>query len=144
VPNLSSGKIRIGQPHTGGADEPERPIRIEITDSTSGVRFCTVHLSPAEFAGILTGTNEECALELYLSTVGMQLESKDVFVPVVLSETIDDFSADTRKLIAEASLAPFEVDGWKARPGDFGNHHRGSYEKGFRVVFHRHVKVEKE
>jgi len=133
VPNLSSGKIRIGRPHTGGADEPERPIRIEITDSISGVRFCTAHLSPAEFAGILTGTNEECALELYLSKVGMREESKEVFVPVVLSKDIG---------VTQASLAPFEVDGWKARRGDFGNHHRGSYKEGFRVVFCRHVKVE--
>lgn len=46
---------------------------------------------------------------------------------------------------AKSSLAQFEVDGWKARSGDFGNHHCYRYAaQTYTVMFSRYMEKQEE
>lgn len=114
---------------------------IEIEDEVSGIRFATLHLDSEAVANLVTGHGAKCELELRLRDVGCKYEVKEIFVPSLPVLSVDSGQdwAERRKDVAAASVLPFEVDGWKARSGDFGNYHRGSEDKGFLVVFSRHV-----
>lgn len=128
------GNIRLAQ-------LSDHSFRIDIEDEVSGVRFATLLLDSEAVANLVTGHGAKCELELRLRNVGCKHEVKEVFVPSLPVLSVDNGQdwAKRRKAVAAASVLPFEVDGWKARSGDFGNHHRGSEDKGYLVVFFRHV-----
>ena len=119
------------------------PVRIMIKDEVSGVNFCEVNLTLESFANALTSLSQTpCELDLRFDFVGQKAENKEEFVPAVAvpeSELIGVPWRDREAIKARYALEPFEVDGWIARDGDYGNHHRGNVEKGYRVVFFRHV-----
>ncbi len=107
-------------------------IRLEIEDDVSGTRFLQVGISLENFARMLTGSNYlDCDFELHTQNVGRTRESKTEIVP------LEDkyFATDEQR---HKALAPFEVDGWKARSDDISNHHNYT-DKGIRVVFTRFV-----
>lgn len=119
--------------------ELERPLRILITDSISGCVAAHVSLSLTDFALALTGMGYvDCDLEFNDSgVVGMVAENKTELVPIPAEHPYN------REAWSIAALAPFEVDGWKAREGDITNGHNFVRTKNGmtfqRVVFFRHV-----
>lgn len=126
------GNIRLSQ-------LSDHSFRIEIEDEVSGIRFATLHLDSEAVANLVTGRGARCELELQLRNVGCKHEVKEVLVPSLPILSSGQGWEKRREGIAAASVLPFEVDGWKARSGDFGNHHCGSEDKGYLVVFFRHV-----
>lgn len=115
------------------------PMHITITDKISGCRVCEVWMALDEFTKALTSSQGAAQMEWFSDApIGMKAENKEEFVPFTNDNTYGEGSEER---IAKA-LAPFEVDGWTARHGDMGNHHRGSDATGYRVVFFRHVDPE--
>ena len=89
-----------------------------------------------DFADALFGLSRvSCDFELKAANVGLIREVKEEIVPVP-SYTLN---FDQQK----EAIASFEVDGWKARSGDIGNHHMASKLDGdkwaYKVVFVRFV-----
>lgn len=113
-------------------------VRIEIADDISRCRILVAELTHEALGQALCGSSmQPCEIELYnKAPFGMKAENKTEFVPV------KQFSPNPAQ--SKAALKPFEVDGWKARSGDLGNHHHFVRLKdgteGFMVVFFRHVK----
>lgn len=131
--NIRKGEMRVYLPTGAIRDEDDRVV-IRIEDDTSGVIFFEAELTPAAWARCTVG-NTAADIEFTLENtdlIGTKSENKTEFVPII-------FGKDGKEN-KEVSLATFEVDGWKARSGDFGNHHRGSHRNGYSVVFFRHVR----
>lgn len=116
---ITKGKITISRP--SGHGEPH--IAITLVDNDAHVHFCEVRLGLDEFAKAITGQGfVNCDLHLRgLDKVGTIRENKTEFVPDIGEE--------------DKSLAPFMVDGWTPRSGDWGNMHNGTKGRGFNVVF---------
>ena len=113
------GKITISRPARG--DDVEE-VFISVVDSDASCEFLTIHLSLEDFARVLTGLGRvECVLETTperLANVGTTHETKTEFVPGKYSDN------------ANQAVAPFEVDGWMAVSGYFGNGHRSGERDG--------------
>ncbi len=131
------GSLSIGR--TSGRDD--NPIRIELIDEDAACTVVQIRMSLLEFAECITGKGHcDCVFEFNDSgVVGKQAQSKSELVP------IPSYPRDKGDWEKKA-LAPFEVDGWKARESDISNHHCWSREKSGqeyqRVVFFRHVPKE--
>lgn len=98
---------------------------ITVTDERSGYQVCEVELSLESFAKALA--NQEVKGEATwrgVDHIGWEAQNK------------------TEDGVTEDNLYKFEVDGWKARMGDLGNHHRRYGGGGHSVVFFRHVHPE--
>ena len=129
---IVKGILQISRASGGQADK--QPMHITITDEISGCRVCEMFLALDEFTKGLTSSQGIGTLEIFPHAPwGMKPEHKTVFIPY----TGPTYGKGSEAKIAEA-LAPFEINGWKARKGDMGNHHRGGPE-GYNVVFFRHV-----
>ena len=120
--------------HRTTGREIERPMSIRITDNTSGCRILEVYFGLADFMDILTG---RCGLHAegdFYSTnpIGCTREHKEELVPSPKGYKPDEVEDS-------AILAPFEVEGWKARREDLHNHHRSNKDKQ-RVTFTRFIK----
>jgi hypothetical protein len=131
------GRLTISKVHSN--QEPYEWMRIQVQDATSDTTFLTVEVSLLEFMKTLTGSSERaCTFELRAQQVGKVYEHKVEFVP-------HQGGGVDYKARAAVALEPFEVEGWKGRVSDYGNHHR--YETrngitGFNVLFTRYVKKE--
>ncbi len=132
------GTIHIGR--WSGGDEG-RPVHIELTDEDSGCRAVTIEMSLAEFGDALTGRGMvPCRFEFNDSgMIGTLAQNKEEHVPVpAWSDRKDGWQ--------KRALAPFEVDGWRARSGDIDNSHRSTKNKDGQpaqnVVFFRNVPKE--
>ncbi|CAM6053491.1 unnamed protein product [Sphagnum tenellum] len=123
-------------------------IRIEVKDEVSRTNFCELKLSLEQFANALTGLRSKCELEVRPRFLGKKPEHKRELVFPVEPPTsaTDGLDYNGRKKVrAQYSLAPFEVDGWMASfPDDFGNHHRGNDSKGYDTGFTRYVDATEE
>ncbi len=132
---LLKGSLSIGR--TGRSDD--KAIRIELNDADSHCTAVLVRMGLPEFAECITGMGHaDCEFEFNDSgVIGMLAQSKTEMVPVPSSHPRGDEEWKRK------ALAPFEVDGWKARAGDITNQHcwsRDESGKEFqRVVFFRHV-----
>ena len=127
------GRINIART-SSNRDNPV-PIRIEITDETSRVRFLDVRLSLEALALALTGMGEvECVFELHgVDKVGMVAESK---TEVIKHDA--PWGDAKKKLSLKKAIEALEVDGWHARTGDAENHYNYQPD-GIHIVFFRHV-----
>jgi hypothetical protein len=117
-------------------------IWIYIQDYRASANIVEVKMTTEAFALAVTGLGSvEATAEFNDSgNVGMVAQNKTEMVPI-------PSSGKTRGGEWEAkALAPFEVNGWRARSGDISNHHRWSRDKNGQewqsVVFFRHVTVE--
>jgi hypothetical protein len=117
---------------TGGRDE--RPISVRVSDDLSGCRILEVYFGLAEFMQILTGSSGIVAEgEFYTNTpIGCTPEHKEEIVPRPkgYKESKED----------DKILAPFEIEGWKARRSDLHNHHRWVGPDKVSVSFNRFVR----
>ena len=116
-------------------------IVLEIHDVKSGVVLMKVSMTYAEY-GVLAagGRSTDCELTLFRTDLaGATRETKTEAVD------INKYGYSHEKADAKKAVAPFEVDGWKARISDVFNGHR-SFNKGDRrfsnVVFVRFVDSE--
>jgi len=125
------GHISISRRTGGGVPES---VHIEIEEDNSGIRFVDIELTLEGFARAITGHgNVPGKLTVRgLDRVGWNAENKTEEVPY-------DLYSDERN--PKAALAPYEVNGWRARSGDLENGHcQVPGKKAQRVVFFRHVK----
>jgi hypothetical protein len=101
-------------------DNP-RPIKITITDTTSGVEAIEASLSLEDFAMALTGMGHiTCLFDFNGSGIvgkTREFERRDIFVPH--DNTYRDRDEKIRKL-----LESHETDGWRARDSDASNSHK--------------------
>ena len=117
-------------------------ICIELTDTAARVRCVEIELDPADFANALMHRPSPCQFEWNPQQVGKRQEYKTEKVPFKYTYQRDaQFEADVDK-----ALLPFEVDGWKARRADVGNHRckteDGSTEQEtYLVHFYRWVTI---
>lgn len=136
IGTVRKGRLRIFQ--SSGARYGEvNPVTIRVEDEASGTLFFEAEIEAADVARVLIG-NQEAEIKFVLERVdliGSTRETKTECVPIVLDSKGREDKA--------ASIKPFEVDGWSARSGDFGNHHRGGSHKGeYSVVFFRHLRAD--
>mgnify|MGYP000175574113 FL=1 len=133
-------KISITRPSGGGADY----VQLEIEDATSGSILFQTRVPLAEFTEAITGlSSRPCeTMALGVKYFGMKLETKVQVVPKIEDDGLWKNRGQTEK----KAVAPFEVDGWKARQGDYGNHHRSIKTAGtdaaYNVNFYRYVNPE--
>lgn len=85
---------------------------------------------------MLTGSGVDCEFEVRTTGIGQRREHKEIHVPIISSKGQNEWGS--RSEIAKQSVAPFEVDGWKASSNDFGNQHKHNGD-GYRVGFSRLV-----
>lgn len=128
---LLKGKVRISR-WTGGGN-PHTGITISLVDEISRSQCVEIHLTIEALGMCLTQSEQECEFEWRPDVVGMTVENKTEVV-------LYDCTNKDQKVLDKA-LAPFEVDGWKARRSDMSNHHRRTPSGEQRVVFLRHVKA---
>lgn len=104
------GSISIGRPTPGDY------IEITVEDDMSGVEFLRARVGLIDFAKMMTGLgNVDCEFDLYAKYVGMKSEMKVIDIPV------QNYSIAKHE--KEVILTPYQVEGWKARESDLGNHH---------------------
>ena len=120
---------------------------LELVDHDSRVHFLEVELTPEQYAALVSGgcLDRVEAVVFGLDRVGMLHEHKHELVPW------DGCSDEGRYRDSDAerteeedqALAPFEVEGWRARVADLRNTtHRRVLVDGVahqRVGFHRNV-----
>jgi hypothetical protein len=129
---ILKGKIIISRASGGQADD--KPIHISIEDDLSGCRVLDIYMALDEFAKSITASYGAADIQHFpMSPIGKKVENKSEIVPF-------NWTLRTSKEEEDAALAPFEVDGWKARRSDLTNHHCRT-NKGQRVVFFRYVEV---
>lgn len=126
---ILNGTISISCGHNSIDDS--RTVSITVTDGTSHAHVIDVELSAEDFAVGLFGLAERpCRFELNDSgVVGLTAENKTVEVvfPKNLSWYGHPAAIAQATVSANEALAPYEVDGWRARRGsgaDYRNHHR--------------------
>lgn len=121
-----------------GHEDAPGSVEIRIFDKEAGLEFLSLTISSEDFLNASLGQMaSDCTfITRGLHLVGGKRETKEEFVPFD--------GRDSNGPEAAAAVAPFEVDGWKARSGDFGNHHRyvnldreDDGVKGYMVVFTR-------
>lgn len=137
--------FRVGRPQGTGLQKEEE-IRMDFYDEVSGVSFMSVEMSHETFSQALGSLQVTCKATLRaLDRVGTQYQNKVEFVPIPEKYKEEIMLS---KAATQECLEPFEVDGWKARRGDFGNHHRYAKQRpegsdddvrGYHVNFGRHV-----
>lgn len=132
------GRIRISRVSSTGSDGDY--VQLTMYDEKSRIQFLTANIPIDSFGRVVTGGPEtECQVELRgVERIGCTHEHKTEFVPGTVSYTKGD-----RNAVAQAAIAPFEVDGWRAHLSDFGNQHRSKEKdgvKGYNVTFHRYVR----
>jgi hypothetical protein len=140
---LFNGTIVITMPN--GADAGY--INVSLIDDTSRTQFCEVKIKHADFAQALVGNRyTHMQFEWRPEQVGKILEVKEEYVTVP-DEFPPRYNEAWRGAVEEL-LKPYEVDGWKARDGDFGNHYRRSKGAndtwGYGVTFARYVNAPAE
>jgi len=124
------GHISISRRTGGGVPDS---IHIEIEEDNSSITFVDFELTLEAFTQAITGHgNVPGKLTVRaLDRVGWTAENKTEEVPY-------DLYSDERN--PKEALAPFEVNGWRARKGDLDNMHcKVPGKKAQRVVFFRHV-----
>lgn len=119
------GKLTLSFP-TGGKEG--RAARISLDDDSSGVPVVQVELTMEEFGLFISGlAMRPCEYEAGNSALfGASREVK--------SEQV--VWGDATK---EDAVAPFEVDGWRARLSDVGNYHNRISHDIYNVMFFRFV-----
>jgi hypothetical protein len=120
------GTLRISR--FEGPDGPG--VGIELKDTMSGTVVARAQMSFEDYAIAATSGQGLCTFTPPSKVVGKVRETKQEWVPAPEGKT------------DPAKLAKFEVDGWKARTGDYGNHHRWGQRhntQGFNVTFTRYV-----
>lgn len=125
------GKITISRYQSSKGPDG---ISIEITDESSGIRFCSADMTVEAFGFAITGlSHQECGLDVRgLNLIGKLREYKTERVPKPHGYSKNE--ADSAK-----SLKPFEVDGWVGCVHDLWNHHRSAGEGFQNVGFIRYV-----
>lgn len=138
-------KISFSRPSGNGCDY----IQMEFEDAVSGTILAQVRIKYAAFATAITGlSGVDCETRvLGMKYFGKKRETKTVFVPDIGGNWWENRSENSKK-----AVAPFEIDGWMARTGDYGNQHRYTKKKiegpieaaesGFNVIFFRYVDAE--
>lgn len=120
-----------------------RTVEIEVVDAVSGCRMFELTLSQDTFFDNLgLHAYQPASLVQYHGPIGYRHETKTevVTIPEKLQYLPESHDA---KL--DATLAPFEVDGWSCARGsgaDYRNHHRSKRNGQFNVSFHRYVHPE--
>ena len=128
-------RMRISRVHCNqGGDF----VSLELEDTVSGVHFASAEMAMDDFAQAMFGMSRPLDVKLRgINLIGATPENKTVFVPDVRATYSRDDAA------AKAAIAPFEVDGWRGRLSDFGNHHKSTTvggQKGYMVIFSRFVR----
>lgn len=118
-------------------------VTITLTDEESHIQFLEIHMTLEEFGRMLhSPTHAECEFTLHHTKhLGWKAENKSVCVPLP-SQSIGYRLTEEDQ---DAILAPFEVDGWRARRDDLTNFHRRvrqGDEHCALVTFFRHVPPE--
>lgn len=125
-----SGKLSICRTSSG-------EIKIYLIDESSGCEIVDLAVSPHDFAEALTGmSHRPCEIEWRTANLGKKHEHKTEEVPIP-----KDFPYRTHAKFdaaADAALAAFEVEGWKADRSCLSNGHCRT-DGGYRVSFHRYV-----
>lgn len=121
-------RATIVQTAPSGADHD---VSIRCEDKVSGITFIEIQMTVEQFGKMLHApTLADCTVILRgTDKLGWAHESKVEHVVAPYSVK----NADKDEI-----LAPFEVDGWRARRSDLGNGHRRR-GNGFAVVFTRLV-----
>lgn len=134
-PEKTPAYLSVSYPQGSG----QRTASLTIEDAISGATIVDLEIDISQWALALTSLQARpCRIDFRPKNFGLLSEHKEEFVPVP-----EGASYNCREHEDEA-LAPFEVDGWSARRGDYGNHHRGSLGTGFSVTFSRFVKPTEE
>lgn len=135
--------LTISRPQ-GGPDDGM--VKIAIYDSVSNCQVCELTIEPAAFCDMLTGSaRQPCEATWRPQGIGKKTELKSVHVP-----RIERRGTESREETGRRAIAPFEVDGWTARYGDYGNMHRFSHKgsggtgEGYSVTFTRLVELTPE
>lgn len=132
-------EARVRFSHQRSGADSETPFVLEVVDSKSHSAGLTVYLTADQVAEMVVG-NCEADAEVkwaFMGNLGRRAENKQEFVPI-----LGDVDWDERDEQREKSLAPFCVDGWHPRGGDFGNPHcwgKMDGVEGYYVVFFRNV-----
>lgn len=126
-------QLKVSINRSSGWDEAH-PIRFEINDATSHCRVLEFKMSLEDFARAVTGLSYVPAFgEVFDDNpIGCTSEHKEELVPRPRS-----YGKDKAK--AAELLAPFEVDGWKARNDDIFNPHRWVGDDRVAVSFTRYI-----
>ena len=131
-----SGTIRISRVFSNA--ENGDYVMIEIRDEVSGVHFFRGRMTLEDYANSSFGSDRPIQGTFQgADRIGAVREHKTVFVPDVRG----GYRCD--KATAQAAVATFEVEGWRASLEDFGNSHKSRTEngqKGYMVSFRRHVR----
>lgn len=132
------GEVRLGIVLTNADDGDYWTI--EIKDDTSSVRFAKLKIKAADVPKLFAQRHTPCEIELSnLDMIGTTRETKSEFVPGELTE----YRRNERRIQELEAVMPYEIDGWKARQGDFGNGHRSAKRdgvNGYNVTFIRFVR----
>ena len=130
------GAITISRTHRGDGKDS---IRIEIVDGSSRVHFLVGEMSLSDFASAITGLGyQPIDLEVRgLDKLGMKREHKSERIAWTGFRVRDAFTIE----LAKATIAPYEIDGWRGQYDDLFNSHKrivGSNDL-YSVGFHRYV-----
>lgn len=138
-----AGKLCISRPNCYGGEEY---VEITLQDATSHSMMVEIKVPLAEFARALTGfSNQPCRFDVgAVEAAGSVYQYK---TEIVRGRGDLFRSGPERDRIEDEALAPFEIDGWRARRSDIGNGHRAvrgeSTEAGawaYSVTFFRNVR----
>lgn len=132
------GKINISRMQKSNNDQY---IELSLEDDAAGVTFVKAVLTLEDFAKALTGQGyiDTIITPRGLDLVGTIRQTKTEFVPGVTNWDVRQNSDILKEMVA-----PFEVDGWKARMSDLTNYHHSQVVngvKGHNTVFTRNVKA---
>lgn len=120
-------------PWSGGG---VRGFRLLLEDETSGTEPVVIEITDEQF-GKMFSTGSACEFAIRPGAVGKKREVMTKFVP--RPDAASELDKDEERTIA---LGPLQVDGWKARKSDYGNHHRSRTVDGvagYNVAFTRFV-----
>lgn len=96
--------------------EPYSGISITIEDESSGTTVLDLDMTPEAFGNAVTGlSSQPCEFDFHGENIGKIREQKTEYV-----RWYDPGKTNSK----QDALAPFEIDGWKGRESDLGNHHR--------------------
>lgn len=140
-PEKTPAYLSVSYPQNGNG---KRTASLTIEDAISGTIIVELEIDITQWALALTSLmSRPCHIDFRPQSFGKIRECKTEIVPI--PEGNEGFGAEDRKARAEIAVKPFEVDGWRAHSGDFGNHHRSAgYGKGYRVGFTRFVPATEE
>jgi hypothetical protein len=134
---------------SSNVEEMHNKVHITLEDELSSAQVVSIWMELKEFAMMITGLSSiTCTFEFNDGgVVGMKREYKivEIEVPNDWYPRLNKDMALSKPWEVSDLLAPYEVDGWKARREDMFNHHNRVYTKDrtwYRVAFVRFVSTD--